>query len=54
MRTCENCGLRFSVIVDVGSVIANGIRNFGENLTLDYCPNCGDDTVGEDDGTDEG
>ena len=50
MKTCDACGLRFEVIVDTVSVLANGIAQAGERLVLEFCPNCGFDDVGPDDG----
>ena len=50
MKTCDDCGLRFEVIVDTVSVLANGIAQAGERLELDYCPSCGSDELGPDDG----
>ena len=50
MKTCNDCGLRFEVIVDTLSVLSNAIALPGERLILEYCPNCGSDELSEDDG----
>lgn len=50
MKTCDSCGLRFAVIVDTVSVLISGIAVAGERLELEFCPNCGSDEVGPDDG----
>jgi len=45
MTTCNDCGLRYEVIVDVCSVLSNGIRVAGEPLDFRHCPACGSDNT---------
>ena len=48
MMTCNDCGLRYEVTVDVCSVLANSIRTAGEPLNFRHCPACGSDDTEED------